>query len=148
MSRITFYRQERFDGGLRSGIDVDDTHILGTFVPGSGDDHPALLWYVDMQFEGESLPTDPDHVREWLLNNSDFIKQGLKSLAVQLQVGLDADEPWPVSMSLAGAPEGVTAQITALGVRRLAVGELAQNLIHIERAWSDIVSELQPLANV
>src|SRR3990172_12151792 len=106
MTNIDFYRQQRFDGGVRSGIGVNNVTILERFNPGRRESNPALLWYIDVRLEGKSLPQDPDAVREWLRRENGFIRRGLSKAADQLELGIDADV-LPFMQELRDAQTGV-----------------------------------------
>ena len=142
MSQIVFYRQERYDGGVRAGIEVNGERVWHTFTPGALDSNPALLWYVDLNVEGESLPIDSETARRWLLDHGEVFKRGLEEAAGQLEIGLDADEPWPYVLPLSGGPPGVEARLTVSGVRGLGDGELAEKLKETCREWSEILSAM------
>lgn len=148
MAKISFFRQERYDGGVRTGIGIDDETVLHHFETGSGESDPALLWFVDLGFEGRRLPSAPEQARKWLAEHAEFIRHGLQEAADRLQVGLDHDEVSPFRCPLSGAPHGVKAMLLVSGVRRLRAGELAANLIETSQEWNSILQRLSPAALV
>jgi hypothetical protein len=103
MPKIAFYHQQRFDGGVRAGLGVDDQTVLHRFEPGREPSNPALEWYVDVIVTGRSLPTSSDEARDWLIEHADFIRRGMGKAAEQLEVGLDTDDDaWPFRWKLGG----------------------------------------------
>ena len=52
---LSFYRQKRQDGGIRTAVTVDGDTVLHRFQPGEGASDPALLWYVDLRCAGRRL---------------------------------------------------------------------------------------------
>ena len=144
MSKIGFYRQERLDGGVRTGIEINGEIALGRFES-TGDDHdPALAWYVDVTCEGASLPDDPEPARQWLCTHSQVIRGGLKEMADTLRAGIDADS-WPVKRKLSKAPRNVRITIACSAVRRWAAREMARVLRDIADKWEDRLRGLAPL---
>jgi hypothetical protein len=144
MDRISFFRQERFDGGVRAGVGVNDVTVLNSFEPGKSDTDPSLLWYVDVQFEGKALPIEADSARSWLLANSSLVKQGLEQCAEHIEVGLDADDSWPFTQRIK-SPRGSQGKVIVSGVRRLAEGELSQKLIETAEGFDETLRNLRPL---
>src|SRR5688572_19819247 len=100
MTQLRFYRQVRYDGGMRSGIGIDEQPVLHEFCAGSDESDPALLWYVDIDLEGSRLPSDPAEGRAWLLAHADAIRSGLRLAAQRLAIGLDDTGSWPYRMVL------------------------------------------------
>src|SRR5437763_1814329 len=94
MPEVTFYHQERVDGGRRSGLHVDGQTILHGFIPGGTDRDPALAWYVDVTMDTQ---TPPDHASAlgWLRQHWGAIRAALTEAANQLTCGIDVDTtPW------------------------------------------------------
>jgi len=60
MPTITFYRQARRDGGIRTGIEIDQNTVLMRFDRGRKESDPALLWCVDVRCSGARLPREPE----------------------------------------------------------------------------------------
>src|SRR5581483_5387069 len=90
MHNLTFYRQKRQDGGMRTAITVDDDYVFHQFQPGDEDPpDPALLWFVDVRCEGKALPTAPDAALNWFRKHAKLIKDAMTEFADKLQAGLD-----------------------------------------------------------
>src|SRR3954451_9524953 len=98
MPDLTFYRQKRVDGGVRTGIDIDGVTVCEDFEEGDEERDPALRWYVDLRCSGDSLPHDADLAREWLLEHEEMIRDGFSRYASQLAAGADRDD-YPLQWS-------------------------------------------------
>jgi len=148
MATITLYRQARFDGGLRTGIDVDGETILEHYQPESGDSNPALLWYMDVRLSGDQLPSDPLEARDWLAANSEFFRSQLERVAEEnLEAGFDA-ELRPFRRRLGGCPEGCSAEVVISAVRRLEARDIADQVRSLAQHWCTVLEELAPLSQV
>jgi hypothetical protein len=143
MSSLSFYRQARVDGGIRTGIDVDWDPAWEGYEPGGEESDPALLWYVDVRCEGESLPRDRDRVRQWFLDLSPTLKPALAALASKLRVGYD-DEAVPYQFPVPGTPAGVSVVIVCSAVRGLGLGRLGTAVGEIGERWEDLLRGLSP----
>ncbi len=147
MTEIVFYRQQRFDNAIRTGVEVNGEKTLEYFAPGSDETNPALLWYIDVRVEGERLPCDADAAHDWLRNQDGFIQRGLIDAADQLQVGIDEDI-LPYRKVLQGAPSGINATLIVSGARRLSDGEIANKVREAGEAWLAMLEQLRPMASV
>ena len=143
MATLAFFRQERVDGGVRTGIDVDGQTVLQDYQPGSDEHDPALLWYVDLRCEGDSLPATAQEARPWLIDHAPAITQALRELAEELTAGID-HELWPYERKVPGVQEGVHTRIVICAVRRLAATELANPLRDIAKNWNIFLDRLDP----
>lgn len=145
MAKITFYRQKRIDGGLRSGISVGDETVLGLFEPGPTDNDPALLWYVDLRCEGARLPTDPKEAREWLLRHEDVIRAGFADCARECSAGIDPDIYPRLWSDFASTPKDIRMVIALSAVRRVDAREISKVLQDIGSHWGHYIRALKPL---
>lgn len=143
MTKLMVYRQERQDGGIRTGMEVDGLTVLHHFQLGSSDSDPALAWFVDVRAEGRSLPHDPQAAREWFLAQADTIHDGLTQLATDLRAGMDFDA-WPLQRSIENAPKGVRLTIACSAVRRVQARDIARTLLDVAKHWSSYLRELEP----
>lgn len=141
MRTITLFKQQRQDGGTRSGIDIDGELLLQRFVRGAEED-PALLWYVDIRCTGEYLPADGEDARDWLVRHTTALALGLKELAAKISAGVDVDI-WPVTHALPPLPDGTSILVVASAMRRLAGRELAR---HVQGLADTLTDELRSLA--
>ncbi len=142
MNTITFYRQARVDGGMRTGVSVDDETVLHEFKRGKNDDNPALLWFVDVRFRGKGLPADPDDVREFLTAAAAKVKEALVAAADELSVGLDADVlPYVREHEV---QRGVTLKVVCSANRRTTGLQIAKQIRQIASRWAELVQDLKP----
>jgi hypothetical protein len=98
MSELTFFRQKRFDGGVRTGVEFDGARLLRSFERGPGDleDMPlgsGLEWYIDLRFSGPDLPKQTEAVKNWLLDQTEAIRHALSDYAALVGAGLDDEFP-------------------------------------------------------
>src|SRR5437016_1100873 len=142
MAFITFYRQARFDGGIRTGITVDGELVWQGFEPGQLEEDPALLWYVDLRCSGERLPDEREAARDWLLDQAGTVRTAFNELADKLQVGYD-DEAWPCQFNVSQAPAGVSMKIVCSAIRGLEPGEVAEVLRKTGKNWKKLLQRLE-----
>lgn len=143
MATIKFFYQERYDGGVRTGIGVNDEMVLHRFLPGDEDSDPALLWYLDVVFKGDSLPAGSDEAKQWLCDQSDTIKRELLQAAEHLVVGLDVgpDTRYRATLVLM---DSATGEIMISGARSLSERELADKVRSVAASWDEIMTTLAP----
>jgi hypothetical protein len=141
MSAISFYRQARRDGGIRTGITIDADTVLHRYENGGNDSDPALVWFVDVRCEGRRLPTEPEPAREWFLSHAQLIKAALRASAEELRAGIDIGS-WPLERSISG-PRGVRMRIVCSAVRRLEALDIARILHDIADHWEERIKALQ-----
>src|SRR5205085_2732840 len=124
MPKLTLYRQHRFDGRARSGIEVEGEPQWEHFEePPEEESDPALLWYVDVRCQGRNVPTEQCETREWLLRNAPVIRQTFETLADKLHAGYDGT--WPYIFPMQSAPPGTTMKIVCSTTRGLEIGQLS-----------------------
>ena len=140
MPTITFVRQARRDGGVCTGIDIDDRAVLFRFEAGRRAEDPALLWYVDVRCEGPRLPRDVEAARQWLLRHEPQIRQSLETLARQAPDGLDPTE-WPLTVTK--RLSGATITVACSAVRRVEAREMATVLRDVAEHWHDRLASLK-----
>jgi hypothetical protein len=126
MPKLTYYQQQRADGGVRTAIFTEHETLLHHFEEGSDDTDPTLLWFVELRCEGRRLPAEPEPARQWFLDHAELMRNGLKALAERLEVGMDAD--WPLLWPMPAAPRGVRVTI-AISVARRSVGLKAASIL-------------------
>ena len=132
MAELTFYRQERHDGGVRTGLELDGNTLLGNYQEGPPElqDDPmgsALEWYVDVRCQGDLLPTEAEAARNWLLDQKATIEAGLIRFAEAISTGIDDSFPlrwqeFPVT------PEGVQLEVVCSAVRRVTAQRFGEIL--------------------
>ena len=146
MPNLTFYRQARIDGGIRTGIDLNEDTIFEYFEEGGPDVDPTLLWYVDLRCQGPGLPDQPREAREWLVDQAEVISEGFSRCASEFEAGRDID-PYPLLWSqFQGVPEGVEMTIACATNRRRWAISVPSLLRDIGLHWRERLLELQPAA--
>lgn len=144
MGTLAFFRQARVDGGIRTGVDWNDTPLLHEFEEGNEEHDPAIIWYVDVEFAGDTLPVSAEDARRWLIRRGTAVAARLNKLADELSLGIDVAS-WPIRRSLEGLPRGVTGTISCSAVRRIDCRHIAERLRELARQWREIIRHLPPL---
>jgi hypothetical protein len=139
MRTITFYRQKRIDGGVRTGVEVGGNTVLSTFESGDGKHDPALLWYVDVICEGRRLPKDSEDARHWLALQKKNVRRLLDALAKKVVTGVDPGD-WPVHQQ--GVYRDVKIRVSCSAVRRMEARRLTDILGDIAEHWDEYVGGL------
>ena len=143
MKTINYYRQERADGGKRTGVEIDGETVLERFEPGKKTEDSALLWFVDIRCSGDHLPATADEARTWLLKKSALIQAGLGEVANELRAGIDFSAP--LSRDISEAGNGVTINICCSATRRLQGREMARVLMDTSDLWEEHLQNLENL---
>jgi hypothetical protein len=134
LAKIIFYKQVREDGGVRTGIEINDLTYFEQYDHAEDEYDPALTWYVDVRCEGDNLPTDPDEARKWLLDQAPVIQGGLQALAEKLHAGIDVDSE-PLHWQVSDAPPGSRIRIVCSAARRNVALEMGSFLEQIAMSW-------------
>lgn len=152
MPYLTYYRQKRADGGIRSGVElgvdlgggeVGSETILDHFEPGDGDRDPTLLWFVDVRCAGPGVPNEAEAARQWLLSTSHTIEGGLTRFADRLRrVGSDLDDYPLQSADFPDEGGDVERRIVCSAIRRLDARGLAVILDDIRVHWGGRIREM------
>jgi hypothetical protein len=138
---LSFYRQQRRDGGVRTGIEIDDHTELGRFENEAEDSDPVLAWWVDLRCEGRKLPMDPESARRWFLEHAAVIHRGFQTLANEMEAGLDFNT-WPHVWPVPGSPRGVRMAIACNASRRRDGLKMPQILKEIDQHWEELIATL------
>jgi hypothetical protein len=141
MPKLVFYRQERVDGGVRTGVDRNGECILHRFDPGADED-PVLLWYVDLRFEAKAVPNDAQDVRRWLHSNKAWIVKAIQASADDLVVGFDPDA-LPYERRSSESPPGMKMSVAVSATRRVPGRKLAAQLKNLAKRWDELVDCLE-----
>jgi len=139
MKKLTFYHQRRCDGGVRTGVELDDERILERFDPGSLPEDSSLLWWIDVRCSQATWPSEPDEVRNWLLKNAQEIENALKTLAIDLRAGIDVD--WPARRVIR-SNTGVEIEILCSAMRRVDGRDIGTALSGLAKDWRTMIAEL------
>jgi hypothetical protein len=148
MPKLTFYRQQRIDGGIRTGIELDGETIYGLFEEGEEEVDPRLVWYVDLRCEGPRLPQTTRGARKWLLDQAPMISDGFVRCAREIRAGIDPDI-YPLFWDkFPDAPSGTRLKIALCAVRRVAAIEMSGVVAEIGSHWTEYVRALKPPLSV
>jgi len=139
MKNLTFFRQKRRDGSVRTGVELDEHRMLESFEAGSPDEDPTLLWWIDVRCAQRTFPLDPEELRAWLLKNATKFEKALKDYAAELGAGIDIN--WPVK-HLAFQRAGTKVEIACSAMRRGAGREIPTELAELAKHWQSIIAEL------
>ncbi len=141
MAMLSFYRQVREDGGIRTGIELNGTTVFERFESGGDDYDPALVWYVDIRCESNNLPQAAEEARDWLQRHGKYIRDGLPVLAAKLQAGVDVGS-YPLRWQVPNVPEGLRVTVVCSALRRVPGLEIAKVLNEIGESWVELVKGL------
>jgi len=139
MKNLTFFRQKRRDGSVRTGVELDEERILEDFESGAPREDPRLLWWIDVRCSQKTWPEETEKLREWLLEHAQRIEGGLKALATELNTGIDKDCP---VKHVAPSRAGTKIEIFCSAMRRVAGREIQTELFTLARNWQTIIAEL------
>lgn len=145
MAEVTFYHQERVDGGHRSGLDVDGESALQRFVPGGEDSNPALVWYVDVVFTTDAPPPTQEEALVWIEQHEPDVAEALQAAAESLSCGIDTDyAPWRYDFP--GRFGSVRVSVSA--IRRVAAVEIAGRIRSLTATGvKHLIDSLQPVGD-
>jgi hypothetical protein len=139
VANLTFYRQKRYDDGVRMGVELNDWELAHYFEEGKGERDPSLLWYVDLRCDGSGIPDDPDDAAHWLAQHSPSIKEGFARFAEKLKVGADPDLYSLYWNEFPEVPEGVDMKIACSAVRRIEGREMSAILAETGKRWDEFL---------
>ena len=139
MDKLIFFHQQRRDGRVRTGIELNDDLILEEFSQTQEPADSALLWFVDVRCIGSNLPSRPENARAWFLDRSSLIQEALNDLARELGAGIDSQ--WPLKKELPSiGPNRIAIYCSA--VHRLTGLEISKVLADLGRNFQEIVRSL------
>ncbi len=142
MPDLTFYRQKRYDGGIRTGVELDGLTLSRHFVSPRGERDPSLLWFVDLRCSGSGIPDDPAAAFDWLQEHAAVIREGFRRYSDKLEVGADVDR-YPLEWTDFGeAIPGVEMKIACSAVRRVEAREIAVVIAEIGVRWQEFLDQL------
>src|SRR5947209_8376656 len=127
MTKLTYFRQQRRDNMIRTGITIDMDVILHHSTREKKDADPVLAWFVDVRCEGAKLPEYAEEIRQWFLDKAPVIRKVLTDLAAEIKVGLDFDL-LPLIWRVPHPPRGVRMTIACSADRMDAVRGMAEIL--------------------
>lgn len=132
MTEMRMFYQERADGGRRSGLYADGESVLATFVPGSDEPDPRLLWSVDLVWQVESPPRTDDEAIDWVGDHAEDARAAIAQTAEQVRAGIDPDfYPWQQECPTPGG----SVRVIVSAMRRLAGLEVGARLRRLAAEW-------------
>jgi hypothetical protein len=149
MTEITFYRQQRRDGSIRSGLHATGPFDLENFELGPellADDPYAnvLDWFIDLQLESPADLNHAEAARDELLACKSSIRSGLNLMIQELGVGVDR------GMSLTwqnfpGLPDGYSCRLNLSISSRIRGNSYIELLQDFMEHWPDYCRSLRVL---
>jgi len=141
MRKLDFYRQAREDGGIRSGLEIDEATYFERFESGSEENDPTLKWWVDVRCRGRGLPRKPEEAKQWFLDKGALIKSGLLRLADRLEAGMDKDI-YPLFSAVSGFPKGTKVTIACSTTRRMTARQIGDVLKDVAAHWDERLKQM------
>jgi len=141
MAKVTFFRQCRVDGGIRTGVEIGGETAYHRFEEGTDDTNPALTWYVDVLCEGRSVPSVPEKVHTWLSQQADLLKDATERIADNLKTGIDGDL-WPLKVPVENAPPGSRITIACSASGLVSGREIARAIRDVGSRWRAHLKQL------
>jgi hypothetical protein len=142
MSKIAFFRQQRVDGAIRSGIMIDDELVFHQLENENvAEPDPVLLWFVNVGVEGDDLPDDPDEARQWLIDHSTAISDLLLKEGRSISAGIDHPS-WPLIKHVPLPANGRLVRIGYAAMERVAASEMGVHLQEVAREFESVVQSL------
>jgi hypothetical protein len=148
MAKLVFYRQKRYDGGIRTGVELDDDRVADWFEPGPDEFDRALLWYIDLRCEGNGVPDEPELALDWLTEHGLTIRDGFSRFADHLRNGFDPDIYTVRWTDFRDVPHDVTMLIATSAPRRVDAMEMGSHLSEIVSNWDKIIEKLEAAQQV
>jgi hypothetical protein len=143
-TQFTFYHQKRFDGGIRTGVELPTGEEWQHFEPGTdADSEPALLWYIDIVGRGDGVPQDIAQVVQDLRDHHCDVQRVLNEAADRLSAGVD-HSGWPYRVDFPKCWEGVNLTISGGAIRRLEALEIADTLRDVSNRWLNLLGSVAP----
>ena len=141
MPKLNFFRQARVDGGIRTGIDIDGTTGIDRLERGTGEDDPALTWFVDLRCDGESVPTKLEEARQWLLDHKALVREAYVAFGKKLEVGMDPDVV-PLQCEFPNAPPGVRMTTVCSSTGTIPARQMSETVKDIAEHWEQYLNQL------
>ncbi len=139
MSEILFYRQERRDGRIRTGLEISGNLVLMDYMTEGSNSDPSIIWYVDILFTTDSPIDSRENARMFLNDKAVEVSITLQALAERV-----SKEPGTSLSSMKS--EHVTDDFSIvvrsnamLGMQRSI---LTDKLLGLANEWCGIISGL------
>jgi hypothetical protein len=148
MPHLTFYRQKRIDGGIRTGLEIDQETIFEEFEEGGPESDPTLVWYADLRCDGPGVPGTEEAAWPWLLDHEERFVEGFMRCAGEYLTGIDPDA-YPLLWSdFSNPPRDVSLTIAYSARRKLDGRAMAAVLTDIGEHWAERIRDMNPATAV
>jgi hypothetical protein len=144
MAKLTFYRQGRADGAIRTGIELDDEMIFECYEKSGSEVDPTLLWYMDLRCKGSAVPSEAQEARQWLLDHEDVIRAGFLRCAHDFEAGRDVDLCPLLWSEFSGIPDHVGMTIACATNRRIWALSVPKLLEDVAVHWRERIEQMAP----
>lgn len=154
MTEITFYRQQRRDGSIRSGLELNGEPQFGLIqswpLETSDDDLSMVLdWYIDLTIQSPNPidHSDPEQTKNELLKLQTSIQHGLNQLANSMGAGVDFESPvlWSKFPELS---EGFHVEMVCRASSRISSRQLMREINEFANHWLEYLGNLKQLTVV
>lgn len=143
MTKLTFFHQVRVDGGVTTGIEIDDTRALESIQVETEEFDPVLLWYVDFICEGDNVPGEPEPARQWFLDNEQFfVRSMLMPATEELEIGFDP-EVRPFRRIRDAGPGDCRVTMIVSAMRRVDARTIAGRIRQVAESWRELLTNLE-----
>jgi hypothetical protein len=154
MTEITFYRQQRRDGSIRSGLELNGEPQFGliqSWPSETSDDDLSMVldWYIDLTIQSPNPidHSDPEQTKNELLKLQASIQHGLKQLANTMGAGVDFESPviWSKFPELS---EGFHVEMVCRASSRITSRQLMREINEFANHWLEYLGNLKQLTVV
>lgn len=142
MPSFVFFRQQRGDGGIRTGIDWERDTYWHSFEDGTDQSDPVLDWWIDIRGEGPGVPDDPDVMPVWLRQHSGAFVDEVVKFAEELRHGVDAGG-WPLIRTAPAKIPDVRWKIAVSALHRDEGRAMSSILDDIAENWEEFIARLE-----
>ena len=141
--RLIFSRGRCLDGSLFTTVALDDTDVVDRTEPGKKPPDPVIMWCIDLRFQGNRLPADPEGAFRWLREQRDVVRAGLTWLATRIPSAVSPDD-WPLFMDIPDVPPGVGMSVFAHAIRPMTLAKMGSTARGLRKHWDKILDQLEP----
>jgi hypothetical protein len=154
MTEITFYRQQRRDGSIRSGLELNGEPQFGliqSWPSETSDDDLSMVldWYIDLTIQSPNPidHSDPEQTKNELLKLQASIQHGLNQLANSMGAGVDFESPviWSKFPELS---EGFHVEMVCRASSRITSRQLMREINEFANHWLEYLGNLKQLTVV
>ncbi len=154
MTEITFYRQQRRDGSIRSGLELNGEPQFGliqSWPSETSDDDLSMVldWYIDLTIQSPNPidHSDPEQTKNELLKLQASIQHGLNQLENSMGAGVDFESPviWSKFPELS---EGFHVEMVCRASSRITSRQLMREINEFANHWLEYLGNSKQLTVV